>query len=258
MADPDYVLRLRHAEERIGRLNEQIDRFVKAQGSPFYFESDRAACQYLLKCGKIKTPPSTLGLDISECLFHLRCGLDYIAHRLGDMHSGPIPRADIQELRKPEFPIFGERSPGAQEMARKIGRAHPDAIRIIENIQPYLSGDYTVHPLWVLHELNNIDKHRMITSVVLSRQLTDVRVRNGKLIRARIQPRGPLVDGAVICFVKVEAENPILEPNVEVDFAIDVGFDDTPVVAYESVRGWLSAILEFVKRNVMDGLRGYL
>lgn len=64
--EADYVLRLRHAEERIKRLNEQIERFMKVQGNPFYFESDRAAGQHLLKCRKIRTPPPTLGIDISE------------------------------------------------------------------------------------------------------------------------------------------------------------------------------------------------
>src|SRR5216683_1818062 len=98
--EPDYVLRLHRAEDRIERLNEQIERFTKAQGNPFFFELDRATGEHVLRSRKLGTLPPNIGLEISECLFHLRATLDYIAQRLGDIHSGPIPKANIEELRK--------------------------------------------------------------------------------------------------------------------------------------------------------------
>src|SRR5207253_1894749 len=130
--------------------------------------------------------------------FFMRSSLDYVAHRLGDLHSGPIPKTNIKELRNPEFPIFGDRPPRPNEWTIKIGRAHPDAIKIIENMQPYVAGDYTVHPLWILHELNNVDKHRMITPVVMARRVKDIREINARTLRARIPTGGPLEDGTEV------------------------------------------------------------
>ncbi|MEQ1884706.1 MAG: hypothetical protein ABL967_06565 [Bryobacteraceae bacterium] len=230
---------------------------MKTQVDPAFIESDHATGKHLVKCGKVGRPPINLGLDVSECLFHLRSTLDYIAHRLGDVHSTPIPRTDIKELRKPEFPIFGDRAPHTGEWEKKIGRAHPDAINIIKSVQPYLSGDFAVHPLWVLHELNNIDKHRMITPCVMSRVVKDIRVVKGRFKRASIPYRGAVVDGAIICTVETEIEADF-KPEIEVELSIDVGFDDTPVVPYESIRGWLEFILKFIKRNIIGPLQPFL
>ena len=256
--EPDYVLRLRWAEDRVVRLSEQIERFMKTQANPFFEEIDPATGEHVFRSRKMGSPPANIGLEISECLFHLRSTLDYVAQRLGDVHSGPIPKANIEELRKPEFPIFGERPPNSREWAKKIGRAHPDAIKIIEDMQPYRGGDYTVHPLWVLHELNNIDKHRMITPVAVARLIKDIHEVNAKTLRARIPLGGPLEAGTEVYRTSYVAINPDLPSYIKVDFIVDIGFDDTSVVAYHPVRAWLTAILEFIKRDVIQALQGYL
>ena len=45
----------------------------------------------------------------------------------------------------------------------KIGFIHPDAANLIKAIQPHLKGTkYKEDPLWILNELERIDKHRTL------------------------------------------------------------------------------------------------
>jgi len=48
------------------------------------------------------------------------------------------------------------------EQSRKVGGIAPVARTIVEGLQPYRRGqNFASHPLWVLHELSRIDKHRL-------------------------------------------------------------------------------------------------
>jgi hypothetical protein len=70
-----------------------------------------------------------------------------------------------EEIGNSEFPIFQRAMTNAEE-ARKIGCLHPNAVAAIKGMQPHLrGGDYSTHPLWQLHELNRIDKHRALIAV---------------------------------------------------------------------------------------------
>lgn len=58
-----------------------------------------------------------------------------------------------------------------RECRNKIGCIHPDAQSIIKGLQPHNRGDkFASDPLWKLHRLNNMDKHRAphITQVAIS------------------------------------------------------------------------------------------
>ena len=107
MVEPDYVRRLRRANERIEFLKDRIKRWLKAQRDLLVIESNAATGEHVFKCGKpTGAVPDRIGMDIGECLFYLRSGLDHLAYHLGSAYSGPIPRNNPKELRKPKFPIF--------------------------------------------------------------------------------------------------------------------------------------------------------
>jgi hypothetical protein len=80
---------------------------------------------------------------------------------LTDFHHGllgePLPG---KIARGSEFPIFSDKSSYAKEHSRKIGGIESEAQKTIEGFQPYHARQLHAHPLWLLHELSNIDKHR--------------------------------------------------------------------------------------------------
>jgi hypothetical protein len=109
----------------------------------------------------VQQPPSELSLIIGDALHNLRSALDNLAYDLARAHTGePLPD-DI--AAKSEFPIFISRAMTSGEWARKIGGIHPDAQVIIEDLQPFnrLGADASDDLLAVLHNLSNIDKHRL-------------------------------------------------------------------------------------------------
>jgi hypothetical protein len=109
--------------------------------------------------------PAEFSLLIGDCLFNLRASLDHLALALARAHSartGTVMTND--QVGSSEFPIFYDRPMKPNEEQRKIGCVDPAACAAIRLMQPYQRGDgYTSDPLWQIHEMNRIDKHRALT-----------------------------------------------------------------------------------------------
>jgi hypothetical protein len=105
---------------------------------------------------ELKQPHVYIYLIFGDFLQCLRTALDQAVWSLIHHWTGTDSEGS-------EFPIFGARPSDQGSFERKTKGLPSDAIAYIESIQPYnhLSvGDY---PLWQLHELNRIDKHRRIS-----------------------------------------------------------------------------------------------
>ncbi|MBA4115207.1 MAG: hypothetical protein H0X71_01960 [Rubrobacter sp.] len=101
-----------------------------------------------------------LGLLIGDCLHNLRAALDNLVYELLVARHGDPPPDKFAVSS--EFPIFSDRPMILRQHQRKIGGIDPAAQTIIEGLQPYQRGnDFGSHPLWLLHNLSNIDKHRV-------------------------------------------------------------------------------------------------
>lgn len=72
---------------------------------------------------------------------------------------------------KPEFPIYLLASDFHKNGVRKSKGIDAAALPLLEGLQPY-QGTYAAHPkkhpLWLLHEINNVDKHRLLTIGVVA------------------------------------------------------------------------------------------
>lgn len=91
-----------------------------------------------------------------DIVHNLRSALDHLAYQLVIVGSGKEPS------RRVEFPIAKDLATYEAEKARKLEGMRPPAIEAIDNIKPYKGGN---EPLWRIHELDNIDKHRTLFSV---------------------------------------------------------------------------------------------
>jgi hypothetical protein len=100
------------------------------------------------------------GPIIGDCLFNFRSALDHLAYDLALAHTGRQRPLTDREERGSEFPIFWERAGRTDEFDRKIGAIHPEARKLIEDMQPY--GRKGRAALKYVQALNNLDKHRML------------------------------------------------------------------------------------------------
>jgi len=96
---------------------------------------------------------------VGECIHQMRFAFDHTACQL-------VLAAEGTPTNRTAFPIQEDRivHNGKQHNVRKItvaGGVDERALTLIKRAQPYqrVEGP-TMHPLWILHELSNIDKHR--------------------------------------------------------------------------------------------------
>jgi hypothetical protein len=91
-----------------------------------------------------------------DIVHNLRSALDHLAYQLVVVGSEKEPS------RRVEFPIAKDFATYEAEKTKKVQGMRPIAIKAIDNVKPYKGGN---EPLWRIHELDNIDKHRTLFSV---------------------------------------------------------------------------------------------
>jgi hypothetical protein len=133
-------------------------------------------------------PPAECRLAFGDAVHQLRSSLDHITYAM----VKPLTTSrDV--LRKVAFPIFVKEEPfekQSQSVRYLRDLLRPDQFAVILRTQPYKRNPTApeTDPLWILSELDNIDKHRSILVVdprlMTIRKTTDgeVRVHKQKLV----------------------------------------------------------------------------
>lgn len=170
--------------------------------------------------------PDTWAKSIGDCLQNIRASLDHLAFQLAESYSGrPLHQKMADQS---EFPVFGTRPGSPDEFRRKVGGVDPAARSIIEGLQPSrLGSGFEGDPLWGLHRMANIDKHRTIHIGVLSQLGGAVGGANFSLNDPHWETR-PLEDGAEIARYRAVPENPAEPLDLFFLFPLHVAFPDGP------------------------------
>jgi hypothetical protein len=103
--------------------------------------------------GQLIPCPDKVSVLAGEILHNLRCPLDYLVcgHVVGDLtysHAFPILDANNGKSRR--------------RMAKQLEGVPDPICTIIEGLQPYQFPPAKDHPLFLLQELNNLDKHKLL------------------------------------------------------------------------------------------------
>lgn len=152
--------RLGWAKKRFKELEAECDSFV-------YHEPDKPSPGLLeefngpegwvsLRATVPDVMPNSVAWLVGEVLYHLRASLDNLAWQLV-LANGGTPG------KHTEFPVFKDKGAfkaGARSRTRGMSTT---AKATIERLQPF--AEWPEHPehttLWKIHDLNNIDKHRL-------------------------------------------------------------------------------------------------
>lgn len=174
-----HDLKLKRAGEHIEALKLAVEAWLGTDAYTISREINTETGDTVRRAKIKSSPPVELSLIVGDAVQNLRSALDHAVYFLAERHSGPLtPEAEGRLM----FPIAGnENSKGARVDGARIFRAAvergqldgvPDPARdFIESVQPYhwgapSSGDpwdaFRYHWLWVLHDLNRIDKHRRL------------------------------------------------------------------------------------------------
>jgi hypothetical protein len=101
--------------------------------------------------------PIRIPLIIGACVQNLRSSLDYLVWEM-------ILAAQQTPTDKNQFPICSEHKRFTEAVKKgRLGGLGDEAIAAIERLRPYHGTEaFGAHPLWVINELTNINKHRHI------------------------------------------------------------------------------------------------
>jgi hypothetical protein len=156
------------AGEHIDTLNQEI--FTWAQGHPCsaYSEPKGASREHRIYVRFDPEPDARRwGLLLGDAVHNLRSALDHLVYELavGVSHRRPPPG-----WRHLEFPILDDSHHWRGPKDRRLKGLSHEMRTAIETVQPYKSGPVDIahsDKLWIVHELDNADKHREIRPVAL-------------------------------------------------------------------------------------------
>jgi len=196
-------------------------------------------------------PPSAeLATLVGDLAQNLRAALDYLSQQFVRA-NGQIPTGAT------EFPIFLDPVRYASDAPRKTRGMSPEAIALIKRSQHFASAASDRHFLWVLHEMNNADKHRQLNvvgSAVHSQALTvmgnmQVRVRPAIPVALGVpMPILPLRDGMEL--VRLAIVNRVAGGAIlaEGSFEFGISFENPAIVRGQAVVSLM--------RSLTDGVGG--
>lgn len=111
--------------------------------------------------------PTTLGLILGDFVHNLRASLDHLVWQLV-LANRRQPNSSTAFPIHLELGFLQDKAAFFKRTKPAIGGCSPGARGVIESLQPYQKGnafEASHHPLWMLHELDIIDKHRLIAVV---------------------------------------------------------------------------------------------
>jgi hypothetical protein len=161
MPKTSFELKLERADEHLNTLENIIHAWFLADPYNLIDDLDSNAGDNVARI-KISPIPDKVAILIGDCLYNLRASLDHLVHALAWKFRGSLSHAESRETAFPIFKTFGgwhSRRGGK----RQIKYLSPVAQAIVQGLQPYLTGNKAEsHFLWLLNELQNIDKHRAL------------------------------------------------------------------------------------------------
>lgn len=208
-------LKTERADEHLSILRAKVDSFM--HGNPFrwVWDYDERRDQHLYRLEAPSPPPRKLGLIAADFFYNLRSSLDQLAWQLALLTTDdPFDRTEFPIFRDPErFRSVTKRgAPTRGSGVEKMQDMPPGAQELIEELQPYHEENPPdTHPLWIIHQACNIDKHRQIFATPTRYKLP---------IGADTFLTGPFQDGDEIGTVGSKHD---IKPDPTISIAFDVG-----------------------------------
>jgi len=269
-----FNLKLDRASKHIGDLGEATKTWLETDAYRFVPETNPQTGRTVINAHISKPPTPSIALNLGDTVHNLRSALDHLVFEL--VAASYRPRLVPRRIEKAsEFPIFphtkgnelgvdlfhcvnkktGEPVPSSG--LHKLRGLDPGAIEAIEGIQPYHRGPaYAEDPLWVIHELDRIDKHRRLNltayalgSVGLSGAGT------GNIEYLHIEQMGhdgPVHHGTVVG--SLIARN----ADFELNFGREIALAESSLPEGGFVPGAIADLRDYVRDQVIPPLKPFL
>lgn len=196
-------------------------------GGPYTLDGayDAAMSEWVVQI-RVKTqPPLRWSTIVGDAVHNLRSSLDYFVYDLARRDTGKA------RPRGTQFPIIATDAADYRRAASAgVQMLEPRHRRIIRQLQPYQHDDPGTHPLAILNQLSNADKHRLLHPTIGFLGGAGYRFELRQDVCAIRETRfsfGALEDGAEIVRIQIDTDGP--NPRIEVggEFEFDLAFRET-------------------------------
>lgn len=159
--------RFRWAKKHLKTFEREVRAFLRRQPYRLEVQPNRERTEYVFRIRIRERPPEHWPFVISDGVHNLRSTLDNLAFHLAGRPTG-------KRGGEIEFPIVHPGRKGGRKVfdkaaKKRLAGLHPEAIAIIESVQPYHGlrrprpkgpKPWPPYPLSVLQYMDNADKHR--------------------------------------------------------------------------------------------------
>jgi len=253
------TLKRRRAKEHLDNLKARIEAFTNETSQSVTADFNEQSREYVLYAHIGGEPDRSWPLLVGEFLHNLRSSLDAIMWQLAI--PNPVNPSAIQ------FPIFkdaverreaGRRISGYDKSGlRQLQDVDPTAEPVVKALQPCFAKGPEAHPLWILNQLNNIDKHRTVLLAVAQVGIAGFAYRRGDPSDVTIlnSPEGALENGAEIYRLRIrEGSDVQLQPSVSFKVAL---WKSGTVMDEWPITNVLGDLYRFVNQEVFPAFKQF-
>lgn len=120
---------------------------------------DLATTDKIYRAVDVKDMPIEVSLILGDVLHNLRCSLDHLIHTVV-ISNGQEP------TNRNEFPIFESETQYEKAVRQKLKGVPASKEQLIRRYQPFNAAEPRKTLFWMLQQMNNVDKHRLIVVCV--------------------------------------------------------------------------------------------
>jgi hypothetical protein len=232
--------KLARASTQVAGLLQSVTAWTTANAISARCELREGRLGYRLILEGYPTSPPLIewGLITGECVHNLRSALDNLAYALARLHRDPPGRP-----KDVAFPIYREKKKFDDKGKKNVAQIPKQAAAVLERIQPFQrdgslqEGRAENDPLLMLQSLNNTDKHRVPSVVLLApaslSHVHEIEFRNDDEAAANAPPdftvwTGPLKPSVVL--VEMRTKHPVasVKGRSDIHAVVALETDDGP------------------------------
>jgi hypothetical protein len=214
------MLKIERATEHLDEVRDFIRDERSLDAAFVRHEDDPATGERLIVLREVSQPPARIAVLTGDFFHCCRSALDHLAWQL--VKHPAVRSGDTASDTQINFPIFLRRE---RYSDRAIHGSTPHARELVAQIQPFHAIDPSQHPLWILHQLWNWDKHRVLHTA--NNTLIEAGIASGaeNLTNVRFAQPGPIAENTEL--VRYEAPQ-CPDAQAQFWFGLDVTFADGP------------------------------
>jgi hypothetical protein len=155
------LAKFNRAKQQFDELRFEMDEFFNQDPKPHFFRGyfDTDTWEWIERFQIREKPPLRFGVMLGDCVHNLRSALDHLICQLTMLNGGTM-----DDCARTQFTIASKSEAQFEGMAKtQLAGLSPMHRAVVKSLQPYHAGDQAWrHPLALLAELSNADKHRLV------------------------------------------------------------------------------------------------